>query len=444
MPDNSQRQMHMNAFLMASGHHNAGWRIPGADPRGVTSLQQTIHQARIAEKAKFDSVFFADVLFTGYSLRDTPLTALDAMVMATAVATVTERIGVIATISTEFNDPFNLARRIASLDQLSGGRAAWNCITSTQDVEARNFGFDGIPNHARRYERAEEFIDVVNKLWDSWGPGAYVADAESGVWADTDQITEIDHQGEFFKVRGPLTVPRSPQWRPVIIQAGSSPAGIELASRSADAVFTAQSSLAKAQEFYTTIKDRIVANGRNPDHLLVLPGLSPVIGSTEAEARSLQEQLNEAVTDRWIIGFLSKTMGYEFTEDQLDHPLPADLPDEVQGMVQRAKLVTEVGKRGNLTVRELGRKAGFARGHLAVVGTAEQVADTMEKWFRERGADGFNIMPPVLPTGLETFAEQVVPILQQRGLFRTEYEGSTLRENYGLPIPEHADSLAAV
>jgi len=434
--------MHLNAFLMGSGHHESAWRLSRADPTGVLSLSHWVREAQLAEAAKMDSIFIADGLWTGHSVRRTPSPAIEPLAILAALAAVTERIGLIATISTTFNDPFNVARRLASLDHLSEGRAAWNVVTSATDAEARNFGAAELIAHTDRYARAAEFIDVACKLWDSWEDGACVADQSAGVWGDTDRIHEIGHDGEHFRVHGPLTTPRGPQGHPVMFQAGSSEAGRELAARYADAIFTAAQRLEQAQAFYADVKARVAQHGRPPSSLKILPGLSPIVASTEAEARALARELDEVVAPQWVIDFLSQTLEYDFTEADLDRPLPPDLPAEVNGHVGRSQLLIEQARREGLTLRGLGQKVAFARGHVVVVGAPEQVADTMETWFREGAADGFNIMPPALPSGLEAFAEHVVPVLQARGLFRRDYEGATLRDHLGLERPAVAPLVA--
>jgi len=354
-----------------------------------------------------------------------------------AAAAVTERIGLIATASTTYNDPFNLARRFASVDHVSGGRAGWNVVTTAGPDAARNFGLDDQPAHRVRYERAAEFLDVAYRLWDSWDDDAARADKEAGVWGDAAKVRPIDHVGKHFRVRGPLNLPRSPQGRPLIVQAGSSEDGKGLAARYAEAVFTAQQTLADAQEFYRDLKYRTVLAGRDPDTIKILPGIVPVIGATEQEALRLERELDELIRPEYARAQLARTLRVDPEDLPLDQQLPADLPDEdeIEGAKSRYTLTVSLARRERLTVRQLIGRLGGGRGHRTFSGTPEQVADALTSWFDAGAADGFNVMPAVLPSGLETFVDTVVPLLVQRGLFREEYTGRTLREHYGLARP---------
>ncbi len=427
--------LHLNLFLHDTGHHEASWRLPDADPLAHIDLAYHQRVARIAEEAKFDSVFLADspVLWGKPSRR--PAGRLEPTVLLTALAAVTSRIGLIATASTTYNEPYNLARRFSSLDHVSGGRAGWNIVTTAGDDAARNFGLDAQPAHLTRYDRAAEFVEVSKKLWDSWDDDAIVADKESGVHARDDRVHAIDHVGPHFRVQGPLNVPRSPQGHPLLVQAGSSEDGRDFAARHAEAVFTAQQSLADAIAFYRDVKRRAVEAGRSPDEVKILPGLVPVIGSTEQEARALDAELERLIVPEHAVAQLANLLKVPHLE--LDEELPADLPEEaaIEGAKSRYTLIVELGRRERLTVRQLIGRLGGGRGHKTFAGTAVQVADTIEEWYRAGAADGFNIMPAVLPSGLERFADEVLPILRARGLFRTEYTGRTLREHYGLPRP---------
>ena len=357
--------------------------------------------------------------------------------LLTAIAAVTEHIGLIATASTSYNEPYNLARRFASLDIISGGRAGWNIVTTAGLDAARNFNLDELPAHKERYERAAEFVDVSLKLWDSWDDDVVLADKESGIWGDDAKIYPPAHEGRFYKVAGALNVPRSAQGHPVLVQAGSSENGRDFAARYAEAVFTAHQTLADAQEFYDDLKRRAVEYGRDPDHIKILPGIVPIIGSSEEAAREREAELNRLIRPEFALTQLAGLLGISPEELRLDAPLPDSLPeeDEIEGAKSRRTLVVNLGRRENLTVREIIARLGGGRGHLTFAGTPVQVADAIEKWFTSGAADGFNIMPPVLPSGLTDFVDQVVPILQDRGLFRTEYTGRTLREHYGLPRP---------
>jgi FMN-dependent oxidoreductase (nitrilotriacetate monooxygenase family) len=433
----SKNQLHFNLFLHDTGHHEASWRLPGSDPHSHLSLAAHQHLARVAEEAKFDSVFLADspVLWSDPGRR--PSGKLEPTLLLAALAVSTSRIGLIATASTSYNEPYNLARRFASLDHLSAGRAGWNIVTTAGDAAARNFGLEDQPLHRTRYERADEFLDVSTKLWDSWADDAIVADKQAGVHARQDRVHGIGHRGTFFRVDGPLNVPRSPQAYPLLVQAGSSEDGKEFAAKWADAVFTAQPTLGESQAFYADLKRRAAAAGRDPGHVVVLPGIVPVIGDTEAEARELDAELDRLIAPRYAVVQLAQTLRVDPERLKLDERLPADLPgeDEIEGAKSRRTLIVDWARRENLTVRELVGKLGGGRGHRTFAGTPLQVADTIQHYFENGAADGFNIMPAVLPSGIEAFAGKVVPILQERGLFRTEYEGTTLREHYGLPRP---------
>jgi FMN-dependent oxidoreductase (nitrilotriacetate monooxygenase family) len=432
-----KRTLHLNAFLMSTGHHEASWRLPESDPHSGIKVEHYQQLARTAERGKLDSIFFADspVLFGEVGRR--PAGKLEPTVLLTAIAGATERIGLIATASTTYNEPFNLARRFASVDWVSGGRAGWNVVTTAGPDAARNFGIDDQPAHAARYERAAEFIEVAQKLWDSWEDDAVLADKVEGVWGDSTRIRTIDHEGKHFKVRGPLNVPRSPQGHPLIVQAGSSEDGKNLAARYAEAVFTAHQTLLDAQAFYADLKARTAAVGRAPEGIKILPGIVPVIGDTEEEALRLERELDQLIKPEYARLQLAKTLRVAPDDLPLDRELPDDLPneDEIEGAKSRYTLIVALARREKLTVRELIGRLGGGRGHRTFTGTPVQVADAIQEWFESGAADGFNIMPPVLPSGLEAFVDHVVPILQGRGLFRTEYTGRTLREHYGLERP---------
>jgi FMN-dependent oxidoreductase (nitrilotriacetate monooxygenase family) len=431
------RQLHFNLFLHDTGHHEASWRLPESDPHANLSLAAHQHLTRIAEDAKFDSVFLADspVLWSDPGRR--PSGKLEPTLLLAALAATTTRIGLIATASTSYNEPYNLARRFASLDHLSGGRAGWNIVTTAGDAAARNFGLDDQPLHKTRYARADEFLQVSTKLWDSWADDAIVADKSSGVHARRDRVRAIDHHGTFFRVDGPLNLPRSPQAHPLLVQAGSSEDGKDFAAKWAEAVFTAQPTLAESQAFYADLKRRAVAAGRDPDHVVILPGIVPVIGDTASEALSLEASLERLISPEYALATIAHTLRVDPGRLRLDEPLPDDLPgeDEIEGAKSRRTLIVDWARRDNLTVRQLIGKLGGGRGHRTFTGTPVQVADTIQHYFENHAADGFNIMPAVLPSGLSAFVDKVIPILQERGLFRTEYEGATLREHYGLPRP---------
>ncbi len=442
---NVARKLHLNAFLMSTGHHEASWRLPESDPHAGTSLAHFTRLAQTAERGKFDSVFFADSPVLWGSVARRPSSAVEPTVLLAALAAATDRIGLIATASTSYNSPYNLARRFASIDHLSGGRAGWNVVTTAGADAARNFGLDDQPLHRTRYERAAEFLDVAFKLWDSWDDDAVLADKAAGVWGDDSRVRAVDHVGAHFSVRGPLDIPRSPQGRPVIVQAGSSEDGKELAARYAEAVFTAQQTLEQAQAFYNDLKGRTAAAGRDPESIKILPGIVPVLGGTEAEALRRERELDELIRPEYARDELAKTLRVAPEDLPLDRELPADLPDEdeIEGAKSRYTLIVDLARRERLTVRQLIGRLGGGRGHRTFAGTPEQVAEAIESWFRAGAADGFNIMPAALPSGLDEFVDHVVPLLQARGLFREEYAGTTLREHYGLPRPAGLLSAAA-
>ncbi|MBF8193778.1 LLM class flavin-dependent oxidoreductase [Nonomuraea sp. K274] len=427
------RKLHLNAFLMGVGHHEAAWRHPRTEPARLTDVRHYQELARIAERGTLDSVFLADGVALRGNVKHNALGGLEPLTLLSALAAVTDHIGLIATVSTTYNEPFHVARKFASLDHISGGRAGWNIVTSAGEAEARNFGVER-PPHAARYARASEFLEVVRKLWDSWEDDAIVRDRAGGLYADTGKIHPIEHAGEHFAVGGPLNVSRPPQGHPLLVQAGSSEDGKEFAARHAEAVFTAQQTLEEAQEFYTDLKGRLAAYGRRHDELLVLPGISPITGSTEREALRLEKELEDLLIPAYGLAQLANMTGIELTEDALDGPLP-DVSVETEGAQSRRRLVVDLARREHLTVRQLIARLAGGRGHRVLAGTPEQIADQLQEWFFNGAADGFNIMPPILPGGLSDFVDHVVPELRSRGLFRYEYEGRTLRGNYGLARP---------
>jgi len=436
--------LHLNAFLMDVGHHEASWRLPESNPYAHVDVAHYTNLARIAERGKLDSLFLADgpVLWSDVARR--PAGVLEPTVLLTALAVATTHIGLIATASTTYNEPYNLARRFASLDQVSGGRAGWNIVTTAGLDAARNFNLDQLPAHKERYERAAEFVDVSLKLWDSWDDDTILADKETGVWGDNAKIYPPGHAGRFYQVAGALNVPRSPQGRPVLVQAGSSENGRAFAAKYAEAVFTAHQTLADAQTFYDDLKRRALEFGRDPGHVKILPGIVPIIGATEAEAHEREAELHRLIRPEYALPQLAELLGVDPADLRLDAELPAGLPEEeqIEGAKSRRTLVVTLARRERLTVREVIARLGGGRGHLTFAGTPVQVADAIQQWYDEGAADGFNIMPPVLPSGLEAFVDQVVPILRERGLFRTEYTGHTLRDHLGLPRPENRNTAA--
>jgi FMN-dependent oxidoreductase (nitrilotriacetate monooxygenase family) len=433
------RSLHLNLFIQGRGHHETAWRHPASTPRALTDIRYYQQLAQLAEDGLFDSVFFADHLSVGNEVAHTAKAGLEPLTTLAALATVTEKIGLIATASTTYTEPYNLARQFASLDHISGGRIGWNIVTSWLPDAARNFSYDRLPEHAERYARADEFLDVVTKLWDSWADDAVVDDRHTGRYADPERVRTINHVSSHYRVAGPLNIPRPPQGRPVLVQAGSSITGKRFAAQFAEAIFTAHLEKATAVEFYADIKAQASAFGRKPDQVLILPGLSAIIGSTEAEARRFWQELNELSDPKVGLERLSNRFGdHDFSHLDLDQVLSVDDfpdPSKVQAARSRAEVIIALVARERPTLRQLLRSLAGARGHYTVAGTPEQIADIIEDWFRSGAADGFNVMPPVLPSLLKTFIDEVTPILQKRSLFRTEYEGRTLRDHYGLDRP---------
>jgi len=434
-----QRMLHLNLFIQSRGHHEASWRHPQASPRTLTDVTYYQDLAQRAERAHFDSIFLADQLNLPDDVGQAGRTWLEPITALGAIAAVTERIGMIATASTTYTDPFNLARQYASLDHISGGRVAWNIVTTWAAAAARNYGGDGPVTHAGRYVRAEEFMEVVTALWDSWAADAVIDDRASGLYARTDRIRPINHKGEFYSVAGPMNMPRTPQGRPVLVQAGSSDAGRDFAARYAEAIFTAHMEKRTAQEFYKDLKARVVAAGRPANQALILPGLSPMIGGTEEEAKRRQREL-EDLTDPEVgrKRLSGRFGGHDFSHLPLDKPLsPEDFPDPstVEAARSRTEVIVGLVRRDKPTLRQLLAYLAGARGHFIYAGTPEQIADLMEDWLNDGAADGFNLMPPVLPWMFDVFVAEVLPILQRKGLFRREYAGKTLREHYGLAMP---------
>jgi FMN-dependent oxidoreductase (nitrilotriacetate monooxygenase family) len=432
------RTLHLSVFGLSCGHHEGAWRSPGADPLADFHVDFWTRLAVIAEEATFDSVFLADSASLWHDGAFKPVGMMEPTIVLAAMAAATERVGLIVTASTSYNEPYNLARRLSTLDHISNGRVGWNIVTSGDPGSPPQYGLDAPPDHRVRYARASEFVEVSRSLWDSWEDDAINFDKEAGRFLDTDRVHRIDHLGEFFRVRGPLNIPRSPQGHPVLVQAGASRDGQEFAARYADAIFTAEPALAKAVEFYESVKSLVRVAGRDPDAVKVLPGLVPIIGSTEREAQELKERLDNQVSPDYGLQWLATIFDVSVERFELDSRLPGDLVkgDAAAGMQSRTALVVEMGQREDLTVRQLIRRLGGGRGHHTVVGTPEHVADVLEQWFVAGAADGFSIMPAEIPSGFQTFADHVVPLLRRRGLFRNSYTGHTLRDHFGLARPE--------
>jgi len=431
--------MHLNLFIQSRGHHEAAWRHPKSSKLPLTDIQYSVEMTQKAEAGLFDSVFFADVLGLWNDVTTTPFNWLEPITTLAALAMMTKRIGLIATASTTYTEAYNLARQFCSIDHISRGRVGWNIVTTWSPQAAGNFGGIGEVGHEERYQRAEEYMAVVKALWDSWADDAVLDDRAGGRYADPRRVRPINHAGAYFKVKGPLNLPRSPQGRPVFVQAGSSDTGKRFAARHAEAVFTAHLEKTTAKAFYDDLKALIAAEGRDPRQVLILPGFSPTIGSTEAEARRLSDALNELSDPEIGRSRLSQRFGgTDFSYLPLDRPLaPEDFPDPKTNEASRSRTEVIVGfvREHHPTLRQLLAKLAGARGHFVFEGTPEQVADLMEDWVSAGVADGFNLMPPVLPEMLDVFIAEVIPILQRRGLFRTEYEGETLRAHFGLARP---------
>jgi alkanesulfonate monooxygenase len=433
----SSRQLRLGAFMRPISIHTAAWRYPGALPNANFNFRHLTRFAQKLEDGKFDAFFMADHLavlnmpIEGLK-RSATVTSFDPLILLPALAVVTDHLGLIATASTTYNEPYHVARKFASLDHLSGGRAGWNVVTSGNPNESMNFGLDQHLEHATRYRRAREFFDVVTGLWDSWADDAFIRDVDSGIYFDPAKLHVLNHKGEFLKVRGPLNIARPIQGWPVIVQAGASEAGRQLAAETGEVIFGAGSDLANARSFYADVKGRMKKLGRDPDHLKVLPGAFVVVGETVAEAREKRARLDSLVHYDSAIASLSIALGHDASRFNPDGPLPP-IPESNASKSGRERII-EVAHRERLTVRQLAQRVG-GYGGLAFVGTPTTIADQMEQWLFSDACDGFNVMFPYLPGGLDDFVDGVVPELQRRGLFRREYEGKTLRENLGLPRP---------
>jgi FMN-dependent oxidoreductase (nitrilotriacetate monooxygenase family) len=435
-------------FFNPTGHSVASWRHPDADADAGINFGHYARITKTAEDAKLDFIFLADNI----SVRSGHMDAVsrsaqyvanfEPLTLLAALSAVTSRIGLVATASTSFNEPYHVARKFASLDHLSGGRAGWNLVTSGQEEEALNFNRDSHYDHSERYKRAREFVEVVVGLWDSWDDDAFMRDKESGLFFDPQKLHTLNHKGNYFAVRGPLNVPRSPQGRPVIVQAGGSPEMIEIASQYAEIVFCAPLTLEAGQAFYSELKGAMSSYDRHPDSLKIMPGLSPVIGRTESEAAEKYEELQSLVHPIVAREMLSMVLGgVDLSKYDFDGPLPEEVINfKTNASPYVFESAVNMARQENLSIRQLATKMAGARGKAVVVGTPQLIADMMEEWLLGEAADGFNIMPPYLPGSLDDFVELLLPELRKRGLFRTEYRGATLRENLGLerPVSQYA------
>ncbi|WP_050419241.1 LLM class flavin-dependent oxidoreductase [Bradyrhizobium tropiciagri] len=430
----SHRELHLNVNLLHSGVYASAWRLPESDPRACFDVGHYVRVAQIAERGKLDAIFLADTPAITDRIDYRSFMSMEPTIVLASVAAATTHIGLIATASTTYNEPYNIARRFATLDLASGGRAGWNAVTTADATASRNFGLANVLEHKARYDRAKEFAEVVHALWDSWEDDAFVGDKATARFVDTSKVHPIAHHGAHYSVAGPLNVPRSPQGRPVTVQAGGSSDGRDLAAAQAEAVFTLAQTIDEGVAYARDLRARAATYGRAGDSIVILPGLATVIGSTEAEAKRRQDELWELVPIEYSLARLAGTLQVDPAILELDKPLP-DLPLPANANHTMFQGTVALARRGNLTVRQLLRALGGGVGHRIIVGTPEQIADDIEAWVQAGAADGFNLMPDVLPTGLEVFVDSVVPILQRRGLFRRDYAGTTLRDHFGLPRP---------
>lgn len=430
-------EMSLGLFLRPTGHHIAAWRHPEANTDG--SFQHFSEMARIAEEACFDLLFCADIatLWEGSNeslCRLGTIARIDPFTLLSGLGAVTGRIGLVCTASTTYDEPFHVARRFASLDYATGGRAGWNLVTSAHEAEARNFGRDMHLPKDQRYRRAREFAQVVRGLWDSWEPDAFKREKESALFFDPKKLHVLNHKGEYFKVQGPLNVPPSPQHHPIMVQAGASEDGRELAAETADVIFTACTSIEDAKSFYSDVKERLGGHNRAPEDIKIMPGLNFIVGETNEEAQAKHEQLQDLIPPAVGLKMLSHYMGYDLTSFSENDQLP-EISETKVGKVTRADLLADLARRENLNIKQLYQRVAGGRGHYQIVGTPHEIVDMMQDWFENQAADGFNIMPSVYPSGLLDFVRHIIPELRRRGLFKASYHGATLRENLGLRAP---------
>ncbi len=434
----ARKQLRLGAFMRPVSIHTAAWRYPGAYADANFNFDHYRRFVQALERGCFDAFFMADHLAVlnmpmAALKRSATVTSFDPLTLLPALAAVTAHIGLVATASTSYNDPYHVARKFASLDHISGGRAGWNVVTSANPHEALNFGREEHLEHDARYVRAREFYDVVTGLWDSWADDAFIRDVDAGVYFDPERLHVLNHKGPHYSVRGPLNVARPVQGWPVIVQAGASEAGRQLAAETAEVVFSGVNTLASGRELHADLRARMAKAGRDPDLLRLLPGAFVVVGDSLAQAQEKKARLDSLVHPDSGMATLSVLLGTDASVFDLDGQLP-EIPESNASRSGRAKLV-DMAREKHMTVRQLAQYVGGAFGTLEMLGTPAMIADQMEQWLVEEGADGFNVMFPYLPGGLDDFVDRVVPELQRRGLFRREYEGRTLRENLGLPRP---------
>lgn len=426
------RTMNIGVFVLGTGNQVDGWRASNADTTNY-DIGTLARLAATAEHAKLDFLFVPDNVSAELDDHPSMIARLEPVALLSALAMVTSRIGLVGTASTMFSAPYNLARAFSSLDHISGGRAGWNIVTTSSPIAGLNFGVEARLDHDLRYEMAKEFTSVVRGLWDTWDEGAVVADKATGRYLDTTRVRTLDHKGEFYSVRGPLNVPRSPQGRPVLVQAGSSPAGMDLASQHADVIVTVQHDLSEGRSFYGRIRDMARAHGRDPESCRIVNGIMPIVARTEEEARAKLDMLAKFVEVQSSMRTVSDRLGHDLSQYAFDGPVP-DFP-LTGGMQGFAKVLVPLARREGYTLRQLFNMMAVGRGYIVSVGTPSTIVDLMQEWFEARAADGFVIMPAYFPDHLDDFAEMVVPELQRRGLFRRDYAGPMLRDHLGLQLP---------
>jgi N-acetyl-S-(2-succino)cysteine monooxygenase len=430
----SQRQMHLGVLLLAAGNVVSGWRLPEAQA-GAQNYPLIEEVANKAESGKLDFVFLADGLNSFPQMHPSMVLRFEPLTLLGALTRTTRRIGLAVTASTTYTEPYNLARMLASLDHLSGGRIAWNIVTGAFSEAAANFGTAKHPPQNERYAIAEEFVEVVKGLWDSWEEDAFVMNKATGQFIDASKMRELNHTGKFYNVKGPLNITRPPQGYPVFMQAGASDTGVNFAAKYAEVVFAVHQNKDTAAAFAKRLRDLAASYGRDPAHVKILPGLCTIVGSTEAEAKAKLAELGALTDPAYAMKVLSERMGHDLSSYPLEGPVPELPPSTI--MQGHAITLAETARRRKMTLRELRDFVGISMGHKVMCGTPEQIADEMEEWFKAGTGDGFNLLPPWFPGGFDTFVDHVVPVLRNRGLFRTEYTGSSLREHFRIPHPAH-------
>jgi N-acetyl-S-(2-succino)cysteine monooxygenase len=427
-----KRQMHLGVFWLGTGNHTAGWRYEGAAASNC-SWPVVVQGAQIAERGKFDLFFVSDSAAMNYDDHPSFQTRFEPTTLVAALSTVTRHVGLGATMSTSFAEPYNVARTFASLQHLSGGRAAWNVVTSTHQAAAQNFGKDEVGEHGLRYEVANEFVDVVKGLWDTWDEDAVVGDKKTGTFLEASKVRPLNHKGRFFSVKGPLNIQRSPHGDPLIIQAGGSAPGQELSARTADLVFSVvNGDKESAKAAYDSLKTRVIKHGRAPDAVSILPGVMPIVGETDQQAKEQLDRLQSWLTPTNALALVSNRIGFDISGFPLDGPVP-EFPAATNRGQSFSVALLDMARREKMTLRDLYNITAAARGHWVVYGTPRRIADTLEEWFTGGLADGFIIMPPYFPAAFDDFVNLVVPELQRRGLYRQDYSGPTLRDHLGLP-----------